>query len=79
MSDIVSIDRGASLRQERERRRDIARSDHPALRWVAGDVFYIAHRRGDDDTAVCGAPGSLILAPPAVPRCVECYPLAART
>lgn len=46
---------------------------HPALRWVAGDVFYIAHRRTDDGTA-CGAEGDLVLSPPGVPLCSECYP-----
>lgn len=64
------------LRAEREARsRDIAEraSMHPALRWVAGEVFYIAHRRADGGTA-CGAPGALVLAPPGVPLCEDCYP-----
>lgn len=46
---------------------------HPALRWVAGDKFYIAHRRTNAGTA-CGAEGDLILAPPGVPLCSQCYP-----
>ena len=64
------------LRAEREARsRRIAEHAprHPALRWVAGDVFYIAHRR-DDSGAACGAVGDLVLAPPGVPLCDECYP-----
>lgn len=49
------------------------RRDHPVLRWVAGSVFYVAHRK-DGRTAACGADGSLVLAPPGVPLCVTCYP-----
>lgn len=51
--------------------------DHPALRWVAGSVFYVAHRK-DGPGAACGADGSLVLAPPGVPLCVTCYPLSER-
>lgn len=61
----------------RDRRADEARARHPILRWVAGDVFYVAHRRGDQDAA-CGAAGELTLAPPGVPLCVECWPLGER-
>lgn len=52
-------------------------SMHPSLRWVAGRTFYVAHRK-DDEAAACGARGDLILAPPGVPLCVECFPLAER-
>lgn len=60
-----------------EARRERERAMHPALRWVAGRAFYIAHRK-TDGVAACGARGDLTLAPPGVPRCVECYPLADR-
>lgn len=53
------------------------RVEHPALRWVAGSVFYVAHRK-DGRGAACGADGSLVLAPPGVPLCVVCYPLSER-
>jgi hypothetical protein len=51
--------------------------DHPALRWVAGAAFWSAHRK-DGAGAACGANGDLTLAPPGVPLCVECFPLAGR-
>jgi hypothetical protein len=52
-----------------------ARLRHPALRWCAGDVYYLAHDRDPDSgVATCGAPGSLMLAPPGVPLCVRCWP-----
>lgn len=53
--------------------RERARADHPALRWVAGSAFYVAHRKVVG-AAACGARGSLMLAPPGVPLCVQCYP-----
>lgn len=56
---------------------DQVRRDHPSLRWVAGTAFYIAHAKVDG-AAECGAVGDLILAPPGVPLCVECFPLASR-
>lgn len=52
-------------------------AQHPALRWCAGRVFYVAHRKADG-AAACGASGDLILAPPGVPQCVECFPLPER-
>jgi hypothetical protein len=70
------VDLGAR-RVERDRDRDAARRAHPALRWVAGTAFYIAHRKADG-AAACGARGDLMLATPGVPLCVECYPLAER-
>jgi hypothetical protein len=67
-----------SIAAQRDRRslRDRDRADH-ALRWVAGRTFYIAHRK-EGVEAACGARGDLILAPPGVPLCVACYPLADR-
>lgn len=50
---------------------------HPSLRWVAGEVFYIAHRRSVEGDAACGADGKLTLAPPGVPLCADCYSWAA--
>jgi hypothetical protein len=70
----------ADYRADRETRRaEMAEraAMHPALRWVAGEVFYIAHRRNLDGVAVCGATGELTLAPPGVPQCARCYPKAA--
>lgn len=49
---------------------------HPALRWIAGGAYWVAHRRSDG-RPVCGAPGDLILASPDVPLCTDCYPQAA--
>ena len=73
MGDLIA------LTDERDRRRALehARAAHPALRWVAGRAFYVAHRK-TDGKAACGANGDLVLAPPGVPLCVECYPLADR-
>ena len=64
-------------RRADKRDRDIVASNHPALRWVAGTAFYIAHRKTATGT-VCGARGDLTLAPPGVPRCVQCFPLDER-
>lgn len=66
-----------AARRADKRDRVIVVSDHPALRWVAGAAFYVAHRK-DGCGAACGARGDLTLAPPGVPRCVECFPLAER-
>lgn len=62
-----------SHRTARDIRIEEAAARHPACRWVAGEVFYIAHRRTDSEAA-CGAPGKLVLAPPGVPLCEACYP-----
>jgi hypothetical protein len=52
---------------------------HPALRWVAGTAYWVAHRRHPEQgTAACGAGGDLVLAPPGVPLCELCYPGSAR-
>lgn len=64
------------LREERDARASLIQeraARHPALRWLAGDVWYIAHRRTEDGTA-CGAEGELVLATRGVPLCDECYP-----
>lgn len=70
-----------SLEDIRDRRRasaaDLAPT-HPALRWVAGEAYYLAHRRNRvRQEAACGAEGALILAPPGVPLCEQCYPQTA--
>ena len=74
MDKVVSL---AEVREDREGR-ERARAAHPSLRWCAGRTFYIAHRK-DGAAAACGAVGDLILAPPGVPLCVVCWPLATRT
>lgn len=63
--------------EDAEARRERERAMHPALRWVAGHVFYVAHRKADG-RAACGARGDLVLAPPGVPRCVACFPMDTR-
>lgn len=73
MGTVVNLAEVGARRAERERDLDLSRSRHPALRWVAGQAFYIAHRK-TGTVAACGARGALVLAPPGVPLCVECYP-----
>jgi len=66
----------SSLAEHRARRRAEripANSTHPALRWVAGDKWYLAHRRGRDGNVLCGTDGDLILAPPGTPACPDCF------
>lgn len=66
----------SDYRADREHRRaEMAEraAMHPALRWVAGEVFYIAHRRTPDGAAACGIDGALTLAPPGVPLCSDCF------
>lgn len=70
---VVDLD----TRRAEKRSREIAAADHPSLRWVAGAAFYVAHMK-DGPAAACGARGDLTLAPPGVPLCVECFPLAER-
>ena len=77
MEQVVEVADIAVRRAERSRALTEARAAHPALRWVAGRAFYVAHRRADG-TAACGAVGDLTLASPGVPLCVTCYPLANR-
>lgn len=76
MGDVVSL---AAARTRRDSDAELAGHApmHPALRWVAGDVYYLAHRRSGAGGAACGAAGALILAPPGVPLCGRCYPAVA--
>lgn len=77
MGTLIGLD---DFRAEREARlADAAEraSLHPALRWFAGDTFWLAHRREVDGGAACGAAGELTLALSGVPLCSECYPRAA--
>jgi hypothetical protein len=77
----VRVGTVASLAEHRAARaaRVAARKgQHPALRWVAGRTYYVAHRRDPvAGAAACGATGELVLAPPGVPLCRDCYPVAA--
>lgn len=77
MGNVVSMARERAERQARARVAAERGSLHPALRWIAGEAFWIAHRKAPDGTAACGASGSLVLAPPGVPTCRDCYPAAA--
>ena len=48
---------------------------HPCLRWLAGDVYWLAHRRDlSTKRPVCAATGDLVLATAAVPLCGNCFP-----
>lgn len=77
MGTVVDLSARQERRATRERELALSRSHHPSLRWVAGAAFYVAHRKADG-AAACGARGSLTLAPPGVPLCIECYPLTPR-
>lgn len=77
MTNVVDIAEAEARRAQRDRDLDADRAAHPALRWVAGKAFYVAHRRGEGGAA-CGARGTLVLAPPGVPQCVDCFPLGER-
>lgn len=67
------------LRSRIPHARAAATARHPALRWVAGEMWWLSHRVDlDTDRPVCGADGPLILAPPAVPLCRVCFYTAAR-
>jgi hypothetical protein len=49
--------------------------NHPALRWIAGEMWWAAHRRNPlTGKAACGAPGELVLASRGVPLCLACFP-----
>lgn len=73
MGTVVNLLDHRDRRAERERALVMSRSRHPSLRWVAGDVYYLAHRK-TGQAAACGAEGQLVLAPPGVPLCPTCYP-----
>lgn len=73
MGTVTELGQHREKRQARALRIEEQAVRHPALRWVAGDAFYIAHRRTASGTA-CGAEGDLVLAPPGVPLCSKCYP-----
>lgn len=77
MAEVIGITDIEARRAQREADREAARAAHPSLRWVAGAAFYVAHRKTDGQAA-CGARGSLVLAPPGVPLCVECFPTRER-
>lgn len=75
MGDVVDLaDRRAA--QQAARAADLRASRHPALRFVVGDAYWVAHRRDPSErrTTACGAAGDLTLAPPGVPLCASCYP-----
>lgn len=74
MGTVHDLTRYRTRRLAQTRSRLLRQSLHPSLRWVAGDVFYIAHRRDRRGGAACGAAGDLTLAPPGVPLCGACYP-----
>jgi hypothetical protein len=73
MGTVTALDQHRADKHNRVKQAADRGSRHPALRWVAGDVFYIAHRKSGVGTA-CGADGDLTLAPPGVPLCSVCYP-----
>lgn len=73
MGTVTELGQIREQREERARLIEERAARHPALRWVAGEAFYIAHRRVDG-AAACGAEGDLMLATPGVPLCSECYP-----
>lgn len=79
MGDIVSLSGHLDRRRDRLAAAAEQSTRHPALRWVAGEAYWIAHRRHPElKAAVCGADGALTLAPPGVPLCPDCYPKSAR-
>jgi hypothetical protein len=73
MGTVIALDQHRADKQSRAQEAADRGSRHPALRWVAGETFYIAHRK-DGSGAACGADGDLMLAPPGVPLCSVCYP-----
>lgn len=77
MGNVIHLARQRAQREARVRVAAERGSLHPALRWIAGTAFYIAHRKDADGVAACGAEGDLMLAPPGVPLCSRCYPPAA--
>ena len=47
---------------------------HPALRWLIDDQVDTAHRRAQRSETVCGADGTLTIAPQHVRLCPQCFP-----
>ncbi len=76
MGEVVSLAAARARRGHATPGPDTLAPQHPSLRWIAGDVWYLAHRRTRHGGAACGMPGGLILAPPGVPLCTDCYPAA---
>lgn len=77
MGTLIGLDNFRADRQTRLAEAAEHASLHPALRWIAGQTFWIAHRRDVEGAAACGSDGDLTLAPPGVPLCADCYPRAA--
>lgn len=75
MGILIGLDEIRAERRTRAKQAAERGSRHPALRWVAGDTWYLAHRKLDG-VAACGAAGDLILAPRGTPLCEVCYPRA---
>jgi hypothetical protein len=78
MGTLIGLDDARADRQTRLADAAQRASLHPALRWCAGDTFWIAHRRDFDGRAACGEDGELTLALSTVPLCADCYPRAAK-
>jgi hypothetical protein len=76
MGTLIGLDDFRAERQTRLAEAAERASFHPALRWCAGQTFWLAHRRDVDGAAACGTDGELTLAPPGVPLCAGCYPQA---
>jgi hypothetical protein len=75
MGELVAMTVWREARAARDRIA-LERTMHPSLRWVAGDQWWQAHTR-DGAKASCGVEGALVLAPPGVPLCPDCYPQGA--
>jgi hypothetical protein len=76
MGTVVDLEQWREKRPS-SRAREFAQAvpDHPALRWVAGEQWWLAHRRDPDSSvAVCQVPGELVLATAGVLPCPVCYP-----
>jgi hypothetical protein len=71
VANVVSL---AAERAKRVLNRVAGPPNHPALRWLGADG--LAHRRGDNDMAVCGATalvgGTGGVALPGTLRCAVC-------
>lgn len=73
MAAVTDLD-AARAQRDLARAVEVARSGHPSLRWIAGDVWFLAHRRDvDTGMAACGASGELMRAAATVPLCGRCY------